>query len=167
MTDDPSLQLFEDSYERLAEHPDDVEYVAGETDAEDHLKALGYHRRRMEEIENHALQEISKIECWQDVELLKIRRKAIYHEKSLESWIARINAKTVNLVNGKVRKITGRLRVELGDVNEVPAEYHTQQVTVGIDKKAVLKAHTDTGECIPGTEVVRGDDTYKITTSGI
>tara|TARA_R100001086_G_scaffold169561_1_gene92285 strand:+ start:1479 stop:1982 length:504 start_codon:yes stop_codon:yes gene_type:complete len=166
MLDDSNLEIFAESYERLEEHPDDVEYVDGETDAEDHLKALAYHREKLGDIDMHVMLEISKIEAWQDRETEKIRRNATYHEKSLESWLSRIKAKSVNLVHGKLQKVRGRLRVVVEDENQVPAEYQVQHLNFTVDKKSILKAHTDHGECVPGTEVVRGDDSCKITTNG-
>ena len=170
MREDYNLETFAASYEQLDEHPDDAEqhteFVENETQAEDHLKALAYHRDKMIDIETHTILEISKIEEWQEREMDKIRRKSTYHERSLESFIARIKAKSVNLVNGKIKKITGRLRVEIEDADQVPAEYQVQQLNITVDKKSILKAHTETGECIAGTAVVRGEDTYKITTNG-
>ena len=110
--------------------------------------------------------ESSKIEESQEREMNKIRRKSTYHQRSLESFVIRTQAKSVNLVNGKIKKITGRLRVEVEDADQVPAEYQVQQLNITVDKKSILKAHTETGECIAGTAVVRGEDTYKITTNG-
>jgi hypothetical protein len=171
MREDYNLETFAASYEQLDEHPDDAEqhteFVENETQAEDHLKALAYHRDKMIDIETHTILEISKIEEWQEREMDKIRRKSTYHERSLESFIARIKAKSVNLVNGKIKKITGRLRVEVEDADQVPAEYQVQQLNITVNKKSILKAHTETGECIPGTAVVRGDDSYKITTTAL
>ena len=142
----------------------EVEQIDGESRAEDHLRALAYHRQRLDEIQEHAQTEIEKISRWEAQETARVLRRCTWHESSLSAWIKAIGAKTVNLINGKVKVVKGRRKVEIVDEALVPAEYLREQVTRTPDKKAILAALEKNGEIVDGTEVVTGDDSVAITT---
>ena len=142
----------------------EVEQSAGESRAEDHLRALTYHRQRLDEIQEHAQAEIEKITRWEEQETARVLRRCTWHESSLGAWIKAIGAKTVNLINGKVKVVKGRRKVEIVDEALVPAEYLREQVTRTPDKKAILAALEKNGEIVDGTEVITGDDSVAITT---
>ena len=142
----------------------EVEKIDGESRAEDHLRALTYHRQRLDEIQEHTQAEIEKIWHWEEQETAKVLRRCAWHESSLSAWVKAIGAKTVNLINGKVKVVKGRRKVEIVDEALVPAEYLREQVTRTPDKKAILAALEKNGEIVDGTEVVTGDDSVAITT---
>ena len=103
-------EMWQDVYDRL--EADDLavadDVVDGESRAEDHLRALTYHRQRIAQIHAHAEEEIEKITLWEERQCATIMRRCSYHRSSLETWIQAIGAKTAKLIHGTVKIVKGR-----------------------------------------------------------
>ena len=54
--------------------------------------------------------------------------------------------------------------MDITDASAIPQEYLREKVTYDPDKKRILAALKETGEIVPGTEVVRGEDEVVIDT---
>ena len=159
-------EMWQDVYDRL--EADDLavadDVVDGESRAEDHLRALTYHRQRIAQIHAHAKEEIEKITRWKEAQCKTIERSAGFHTSSLTTWIKAIGAKTANLVHGTVKIVKGRRSVAILNEALIPKNYLREKVTYAPDKKAIMAAMDDDGEIIEGTEVVQGEDTVSIKT---
>ena len=159
-------EMWQDVYDRL--EADDLavadDVVDGEGRAEDHLRALTYHRQRIAQIHAHAEEEIEKITLWKERQCATIERSAGFHTSSLTTWIKAIGAKTANLVHGKVKVIKGRRSVAIHNEALIPKDFLREKVTYAPDKKAIMAAMDDGGEVVDGTEIVDGEDTVSIKT---
>ena len=73
-------EMWQDVYDRL--EADDLavadDVVDGEGRAEDHLRALTYHRQRIAQIHAHAEEEIEKITLWEERQCATIMRRCSY-----------------------------------------------------------------------------------------
>jgi len=159
-------EMWQDVYDRL--EADDLtvadDVVDGEGRAEDHLRALTYHRQRIAQIHAHAEEEIEKITLWEEQQCATIMRRCSYHRSSLETWIQAIGAKTAKLIHGTVKVVKGRRSVAILNEALIPKDYLREKVTYAPDKKAIMAAMDDGGEVVEGTEIVEGEDTVSIKT---
>ena len=147
------------------DQPDvDLLPIAGEENAEDHLQWLTYHRSELWRVLCHSEAEMDKIEAWRIEQDQLICRRIAWHERCLEAWFKQTGAKSAVLINGKLKKNLGRESVEITDESAIPKEYLREKTTYAPDKKRILAALKETGEIVPGTEVMRGEDTIDITT---
>ena len=159
-------EMWQDVYDRL--EADDLavadDVVDGEGRAEDHLRALTYHRQRIAQIHAHAQEEIEKINVWNERQCATIERRCTYHRSSLETWIQAIGAKTAKLIHGTVKVVKGRRSVAILNETLIPNKFMREKVTYAPDKKAIMAAMDDGGEVVDGTEIVDGEDTVSIKT---
>ena len=54
--------------------------------------------------------------------------------------------------------------MDITDASAIPQEYLREKITYDPDKQRILAALKETGEIVPGTEVVRGEDEVVIDT---
>jgi hypothetical protein len=162
---DEALDKLEEEVIGSHEQPDvELLPIAGEGKAEDHLQMLNYHRSELWRVLCHSELETDKIEAWRIQQDQLICRRIAWHERCLEAWFTSTGAKSANLINGKLKNIKGRERVEIVDEDAIPAEYKNETITYSPDKKRILAALRESGEIVEGTEVVRGEDHIKIDT---
>jgi len=165
-----SVEDFGQYYQLMDETDDeiDIEQVEGENKAEDHLKKLLYHRNQLYRAECHRDTEVKKAQekadAWYAGEDKYWSRRIAWHERCLSAWFRSTGAKSANLINGKLKNIKGRERVEIIDEDSIPAEYKNETITYAPDKKRILAALRESGEIVEGTEVVRGEDEVVIDT---
>jgi len=184
MTDVPhSVEDFEHYYDSMDFHLDELEveeigshdqpgvdlaHIEGEGRAEDHLRALAYHRDELWKVLCHFEAELGKIEAWREKQDQRIHRRIAWHERCLAAWFTSTGAKSANLINGTVRNKAGRERVDITGESAIPQEYMREIPFDGPhykpDRKRILAALKKTGEIVPGTEVVRGEDEVVIDT---
>tara|TARA_Y100000593_G_C4107400_1_gene236257 strand:- start:13 stop:585 length:573 start_codon:yes stop_codon:yes gene_type:complete len=184
MTDVPhSVEDFGQYYESLADQPENCELeiigppaesplqtditlalVAGEGRAEDHLSALAYHRAELSRVEGHLEAQIEKATAWAQKRGQTIANAIAWHERCLEAWFKSTGAKSASLIHGKLKNIKGREQVDIIDEDAIPQEYLREKITYDPDKKRILAALKETGEIVPGTEVVRSEDKIVIDT---
>ena len=153
--------------EEIGSHdqPDvDIETIQGEGRAEDHLRKLAEFRDELWKVLCHFEAELGKIEAWREKQDQRIHRRIAWHERCLSAWFVQTGAKSADLINGTVRNKPGRERVDITDASAIPHEYLREKVTYDPDKKRILAALKETGEIVPGTEVVRGEDEVVIDT---
>ena len=162
---DEALDVLEEEVIGSHEQPDvDLLPIAGESNAEDHLQWLNHHRSELWRVLCHSEAETDKIEAWRIQQDQQICRRIAWHERCLEAWFKSTGAKSANLINGKLENIKGRERVEIIDEDAIPLEYKNETITYAPNKKRILKTLKETGEIVPGTEVVRREDHIKIDT---
>ena len=132
--------------------------------AEDHLRAVAYHRSTIDNINAHADREMEKINAWRDRERTRVERRMVWHESSLTAWFSRIDAASKKLINGTLKRTKGRERIDIVDESVIPIEFLVEKVTSAPDKKALLAHVKATGEIPEGVDIVRGEDSIKIVT---
>lgn len=147
----------------------DAEVEDGEQ-AEKHLRALGHWRRREAEINAHAKTEQERIEAWRIGELDRIAPRIAWHEAGLAAYMGRIKDKTVRLINGTIKRIAGRDRVEVQNFDAlkawcVAAGKNLVRIKEEPDKVEIAKHIKATGELPDGVDVVTGEDSIKIEVS--
>jgi hypothetical protein len=151
-----------DTFAELLTPPEFAEDVA-----EDHLRAMKYHRNEIVKIKIHADKELEKIRVWRDKEVEKVAKKAWWHETHLTNWFKRVDKATMKLINGTLKRTKGRESVEILDESLIPKELYVDvpATTKAPSKTALLALIKSTGEIPAGVDIVRGDDSYKIVTN--
>ena len=165
--DSMDIQLDELDVEEIGSHDQpgvDLAHIEGEGRAEDHLRKLAEWRDELWKVLCHFEAELGKIEAWREKQDQKIYRRIAWHERCLSAWFVQTGAKSAQLINGTVRNKAGRERVDITDASAIPQEYLREKVTYDPDRKRILAALKETGEIVPGTEVVRGEDEVVIDT---
>ena len=142
----------------------DIELIESEERAEEHLRTLAYWQAEAARIKDHADREVDKIEKWREAENEKIQRKIDWHEQGLRGFLWQSGAKTISLINGKLKRIKGRDRVEIPDVDafvsQAPGEF--LNVKTIPDKTSVMAHIKETGEIPDGVDLVTGEDSFKV-----
>jgi hypothetical protein len=151
--------------ETNAEYPvDEPEIIESEERAEEHLRKLAYWNTEMERINAHAQAEMDKIAAWKESEVGKVQSKIQWHEQGLQGFLWRSGAKTINLINGKLKRIKGRDRVEIPDIDAfvgtAPGEF--LNVKTIPDKTSIMAHIKETGEIPEGVDLVTGEDSFKV-----
>ena len=146
----------------------DVEAQIDSTErAEAHLRKVAYWEAEAAEVRAHAATEHARVNDWETRQLEKIRRPLSWHSAGLKAFLFNSGKKTLSLVYGKLRRTKGRERIEIEDPEAfVKAQMGDDFVTTTVkktpDKKAILAHIHDTGEIPEGSELVTGDDSFKI-----
>ena len=147
--------------------------IADQNQAESHLRALDAWRAQAWQIAEHATREIERAQRWRAEELRKVAPRIEYHESALTAYVQQATepgkGKTIRLVNGTLKRVAGRDRVEVSDECALEAwgaanDVRIMRVKVEPDKTAIAKHIRDTGELPDGVDVVTGEDTFKIET---
>lgn len=139
--------------------------------AEAHLRALGHWRYEVEQINAHAKKEIDRINEWRDEEVAKLQKKIAWHESGLIAFLQVQGKKTIKLINGTLKRIKGRDRVDVLDADALTKWAESNganllRVKVEPDKKAIMDHIKNTGELPDGVDVVTGEDSFKIEAKG-
>ena len=136
--------------------------------AEGHLRYLAHWQRQRQEREDHARQQIEKVQLWLEREQERIDCKIHWHEEGLKAFLWQSGKKSIRLIHGTLRRLQGRERIEITDeatfLAQAPANLITERLIRTPDKKAILNHIHLTGEIPPGTDLVRGEDTLHIDT---
>lgn len=142
--------------------------VNDQSQAEAHLKALDYWRFQSESICTHADEQIERAKRWRDEQLVNINKRIEYHESGLIAFLQVQGKKTIKLINGTIKRIAGRDRVEVNDFDALLAY---DQGKCGLirtkqepDKKAIMDHIKASGELPSGVDLVTGEDSFKVET---
>ena len=138
--------------------------VPSEEVAENHLEYLHYWKRLRAARQAHAQKQLDKVQTWLDRELEPIDRKIAWHERGLKTYLWTTGKKTLRLINGTLKRIAGRERVEITDEARLPESFFRIKTVRTPDKKAILSHIRQSGEIPDGTDLVRNEDTLKIET---
>jgi hypothetical protein len=134
--------------------------------AERHLAAVARFAREQAAFEAHAKQPHDRIDFWLNARVAGLERKATWHRASLNAFLINSGKKTLKLINGTLKLIAGRERVEVADPEHFVAIADEQFVRTKVikepDKRAILTHIHSTGEIPDGAELVRGDDSFKV-----
>ena len=141
--------------------------IENDTKAEDHLRCLRYWQTQVAEIDAHADAEIERINRWRESRQRSPNSKYEYHRRCLEWWFEGDERKTAKLINGIIKSIRGRERVEIIDADAVPQKFLAETISTRPDKKLILDTIKSTGEIPDGCDLVRGEDTVKIEVSNV
>ena len=141
--------------------------ITDDTKAEDHLRCIRYWQTQIADVDAHADAEIERINRWRESRQRSPNSKYEYHRRCLEWWFEGDERKTAKLINGTVKSIRGRERVEIIDADAVPEEFLCETISTRPDKKLILDTIKSTGEIPDGCDLVRGDDSVKIEVSHV
>lgn len=147
--------------------------VTSEEIAEDTLEVIAYWANKAEAIKRHAQQRAQRIEEWRQGELEKIERKIAWHEHGLERLLATRKAKTINLINGTLKRRAGREYIRLPDsLDEQNQIFQSlsishpdlveRKVQLKLDKAKAIKHIRDTGEIPDGLDVERAEERFYV-----
>ena len=133
--------------------------------AERHLYQVRLIRRELDQIAAQAAAMRERVNTWERRRRDRLERREAWHKGGLMAYMVYCGRKTLDMVNGTLRVVTGRERVEVQDLEAFLAAAPEAFVrTVREPDKMALKRHLRaTGELLPGTDVVRGDDSLSCT----
>ena len=136
------------------------------------MRAVRYFRRRQDAFKTQCQAEIGRIQHLMNDELDRLERRIAWHEQGLRSFLWASGEKTIKTVYGKLKRIAGREKVEVGDFGAFKAwtENSDNRDLVRVkeepDKTAIAKHIKATGEIPEGVDLVKGDDSFKVETEG-
>ena len=101
--------------------------------------------------------QIDRIKLWLEVETDKIQRKKDYYLLALDNYMHLNDFSTKHLVNGTLKVRAQQPEIKITDEGEVLTDERFVRIVPekrAIDKAALRKYCTQTGEEVPGTEVI-------------
>lgn len=133
-------------------------------EASRHLAVVARCRREQERLEAVYRDVRASLEAWRERETRRLTARAEWHEHSLGAYLARSGQRSLKLFGGTLRTVKGRERVEITDEAAFLAAATPDLVRTITepDKRAILAHLKRTGEILPGTDVIVGDDTFAI-----
>jgi len=118
-----------------------------------------------------ATKQIDRIKLWLEVETDKIQRKKDYYILALDNWMHMNEYSTKRLVAGTLKVRSQQPEIRIDDEAKVMMDERFVRVIPenrAVDKAALRKHCTDTGEEIPGIEIIVKPHkfSYKLNTGG-
>ena len=118
-----------------------------------------------------ATKQIDRIKLWLEVETDKIQRKKDYYILALDNWMHMNEYSTKRLVAGSLKVRSQQPEIRIDDEAKVMMDERFVRVIPenrAVDKAALRKHCTDTGEEIPGIEIIVKPHkfSYKLNTGG-
>ena len=115
--------------------------------------------------------QIDRIKLWLEVETDKIQRKKDYYILALDNWMHMNEYSTKRLVAGTLKVRSQQPEIRIDDEAKVMMDERFVRVIPenrAVDKAALRKHCTDTGEEIPGIEIIVKPHkfSYKLNTGG-
>lgn len=115
--------------------------------------------------------QIDRIKLWLEVETDKIQRKKDYYILALDNWMHMNEYSTKRLVAGTLKVRSQQPEIRIDDEAKVMMDERFVRVIPenrAVDKAALRKYCTDTGEEIPGIEIIVKPHkfSYKLNTGG-
>lgn len=172
MTVDP--KNFEEEAIEISEEIEDPSTppeVSTTLQAEKHLRCRRYWMWRLSWAKDHAKAMREEAKAWEEDQVSKIERHLNWHENGLIAHMMNSGKKTLQLVNGTLRRVTGK-----PSIKEVDGEAFFSwargndrgdliRIKQEVDKTAVMKMiKEEGGEIPPGLDMEIGPDTVSITT---
>ncbi len=134
--------------------------------ADKHLYQVKTIRGERAAVERHAAELHARIDAWLARRTSGLERREALHSAGLAAYLISTGRSSVDLVNGRLKVVRGRERVEVVDTDRFLAAAPEALVRIRRepDKGAILQHYRQTGEIVDGTDVVRGDDRVSVTT---
>ena len=104
-----------------------------------------------------ATKQIDRIKLWLEVETDKIQRKKDYYLLALDNYMHLNDFSTKRLVNGTLKVRSQQPEIKITDEGEVLTDERFVRIVPekrSLDKAALRKYCTHTGEEVPGTEII-------------
>ena len=160
----PEYEQFSEEFE--ADFPPGEIKLDGE--AESHLRSLARLRKDYAEIEERFDTEVARLMARAEQTLERLRKRQAWHEGALKAYFVRKGEKRLVLANATLSSVPGRQRVEVNDVDALGRRNNTnQQALVEYApkplKKSILAYIKATGELPAGGELVRGEESFRVT----
>jgi len=142
--------------------PDDPVIVADNLQADIQLMRLQNIQSRMDEITDLFQKELDHLKQWKERRLEVLQNQYDFFSHSLENWLSANQAKSVNLPHGIVAFRKQPLRVEILDEDMVISQTPFIRIRKSPDKSAILKHYKQTGEILPGTDIIQPDPKFTV-----
>ena len=141
--------------------------------AEKQFRCLKYWQEEERMVIEHYHKELARIKLWRDHKINRIAEKKRWHEHGLQLYLEQNGKKSMDLVHGKVSKVTGREVVEVEDKDKFNEWYLSEnneykdvdrfyitKITPSLD---LIKKHVkETGEIPEGCFFHRKPDQIKV-----
>ena len=140
--------------------------------AEESLRKLRYWNGELASAEAHASAERFRVDSWLKDQRAAFDERISWHESLCRAYLDITGKKSVDLINGSIKKVEGRGSVVVLNLEEAIAWAKEQgkeelfirrKEVVEVNKTEVQKYVKDGGEVPLGTDYVYGEDTYKVT----
>jgi len=148
--------------------------ITGQEDAERRLWVVARLRSDLKEIDNHAANEMRKIQQWQVTRASGIQNQMSWLERGLRAFVEGAGKKSMTLINGSLSLRSGRESVAIEDEaafiqtcldkSEDGLGFVRVKEVKSPDKKAILAHIKETGEIPSGCELVYGKTSFTIKT---
>jgi len=131
--------------------------MLSQADADQYLSKLG--ELDLAETANaaSATEQTGRISLWLEMESEKITRKKAYYIQALDNFMAMNRYKTKRLVAGKLTVRSQQAEIRINDEAKVLMDDRFVRIVPekrAVDKTALRKYCTDTGDEIPGIEII-------------
>ena len=140
--------------------------------AEKQFRCLKYWQEEERMVIEHYHKEIYRIKLWKDHKISRITEKKRWHEHGLQLYLEQNGKKSIDLVHGKVSKVTGREVVEVEDKDKFNewflSAYPLKEDRFYINKRTpsldLIKQYVkETGEIPEGCNFHRKPDQIRVT----
>jgi len=142
--------------------PDDLLDIPDFFQADVTCMKLIYLQDRIDEIEALYRQELDHLEKWRQCRTGILQRQYDWLSKSLESWLAATNQKTVNLPHGTLQFRKQLLKVEILDEQAVLDAGKFVRIRKSPDKSAIKQHYIRTGEIVDGVEIIAPEPKFSL-----
>ena len=159
--DDTQTAPFDDLIEEEIQ-PDDPVIVADDLQADIQLMRLQNLQSRMDEIDDLFQKELDHLKQWKERRLEVLQNRYDFFSHSLENWLSANQEKSVNLPHGVVAFRKQPVRVEILDEDTVITQTPFIRIRKSPDKSAILKHYKQTGEILPGTDIIQPDPRFTV-----
>jgi len=139
--------------------------------AEKQFRCLKYWQEEERMVIEHYHKELDRIKLWRDHKINRIAEKKRWHEHGLQLYLEQNGKKSMDLVHGKVSKVTGREVVEVEDKDKFNewflSAYPLKEDKFYINKRTpsldLIKQYVkETGEIPEGCKFYRKPDQIKV-----
>ena len=142
-----------------------------QANADNFLSSVGRIDDELTTDEKSAQDQIDKIQLWLEFRKQQLERRRSFYTFQLQSWMESTGYSTKHLVNGTLKMRNQPFQIEIIDEEVVINDSRFCRVIpekMAIDKKALRKHITETGEIVEGVEVksVQPKFSYQLTQGG-
>lgn len=154
------MELLEEIEDHVYDEPHPIEVTASQ--CEDHIEHIKQVRSELDKDLAHAEEYQRKVDEYRERIEHKAQRKINYHEACIKQHLDGNYLKSLTLINGKVAKRKGSMRVEVLEEEKVPKEFF-KPGKPKISKDAIKSHIKTTGEIPEGVDWIHGEDSFKVT----
>jgi hypothetical protein len=165
-----SINEVDERIESLCEDtpPPEAECVDA-SKVEQRLQEIAELRDEWAGAEQHAKDQVERAKAWLEDEAERLRYEIAWRQNSAMAWFKRdennLGKPSRKLINGTLKKSTGRMRVIITDEESVPKDFCDHKPEDWTPNKNKIQAEIrKSGELPEGTDTEYGEDAYYVET---